>query len=76
MALELDLDPLGVLEIVDDNLAALLGSHADSMAVRAEANRRKRGSNLDLLHLFAFNDIVEVDPAVQACATQEQVVDR
>ena len=36
MALELDLDALGVFQIVDDDLAALLGPHPNRVPVSAE----------------------------------------
>lgn len=37
MALELDLDALGVFQIVDDDLAALLSPHPNRVPVCAEA---------------------------------------
>ena len=36
MAFELDLDALGVFQVVNDDLTGLLGTYTDGMAVRTE----------------------------------------
>ena len=74
MSHKFNLDPLGILEIIDDHLPSLLGTHSNSMPICTERNGAEGDVDIDLLDLLAFHDVEEVDALVQACTAEEQVV--
>ena len=64
MSFKFNFDSLRVLEVIDDNLPALLSTHSDSMPIRAERNGRKWRSHFDFLDLLSLDDVKEKEPTV------------
>ncbi len=76
MAFELEFDSLAVLEIVNNDLATLLGAHPDRVSICAKRYRWKRCSLFDLFDLLSIDYIVEEDSWVKASTAEQQVVHR
>ena len=76
MSLKFNLDPLRILQVVNDDLTGLLRSNTDCVPVGAETYRGQGRPNLNLLHLLALNDVIEEDATIESRAAQEQIVDR
>ena len=76
MSLKFNLDPLGVFQVVNDDLASLLRSNANCVPVGAETYRGQWRPDFNLLHLLALDNIVEEDTTVKPRAAQEQIVNR
>ena len=76
MSFQFNLDPLGVLQVVNYDLTGLLSSNADCVPVGAETYPGQGRSDLNLLHLLSLNNIIEEDATIKSRAAQEQIVDR
>lgn len=64
MTFKFNFDTLRVLQVIDNDLACLLSTHSNSMAIGTKRDGSQRRSHFNFLDLLALDDIIEENAAI------------